>query len=310
MNRPLTNLLLAILLSLVAACGWQLRGTPDLPPVMDVLYVESSDPYSPLARELKRLLGSGETQIVSSADDATAIVRILQSGSRQNVLSVNLEGRPEEIRVEYEMAFDVQTPEGETLIERQQLVITRDISADPSDPLGASLEAQRIAESLEESIAQSVLLRIEALANQPSFGQGVNTQTYAKAIRVDVEEEEGPVARELRRRIDNGEIELPWDDGTKQVTVRITTAGVSQEVLSVNDEGEPEELRLRKNVEYQLLDKDGSILIQSERIQINRTVTVDPDNPLSIDQQVRSTSRSMETEIVETIVQQLQGLRL
>lgn len=167
MKKPLSHLLLVVLLSLATACGWQLRGTPNLPPVMDALYVESSDPYSPLARELKRLLGSGETQVVSTAEEATAIVRILQSGSRRQVLSVNLEGRAEEIRVEYEMAFDVRTPEGETIIERQRLQISRDISADPSDPLGASLEAQRIAESLEASIAQSALLRIQALAPEP-----------------------------------------------------------------------------------------------------------------------------------------------
>lgn len=314
MNKPISNLLAVILLSLVAACGWQLRGTPDLPPSMDVIHIQTGDPYSRLARELKRLLGSGDSRITDNPDEATAILRLLSSGSRRQVLSVNLEGRPQEIRVLYELSFDMRTPEGEVLIEQQRLEINRDISTDPTDPLGASQEAQRVAEALEGSIAQSVLLRIEALANRPSFGEGIgdrqDVRSYTKGIRIDAEDADTPIARELHRRIDSGKVELPWDDEATQVTVRISSAGSSQEILSVDEEGQPEEIRLNQVVEYDFQDEEGNALGESQRIEVDRTVTIDSGDPLGADQEVRRITRSLENEIVETIVQQLKDLQL
>ncbi|MEA5446105.1 LPS assembly lipoprotein LptE [Gammaproteobacteria bacterium AB-CW1] len=163
MQKTLTICLLALSLALTA-CGWQLRGAPQLPEEMAVIYIDSGDPHGPLARELRRLLDSGDSRVSWDREEATAILRVLESGSSREVLSVNLRGRPEELRVIYHIEFDVRDRDGNTLVERQRMVLNRDISTDAEDPLGISQETRRVARSLEEEIVQSVVLRIEALA--------------------------------------------------------------------------------------------------------------------------------------------------
>ncbi|MDQ2069909.1 LPS-assembly lipoprotein LptE [Natronospira bacteriovora] len=173
MKRLLTYFLLLTALGLVTACGWQLRGAPSLPDEMSVIYIDTRNPHGRLARELTRLLDSGDARVTRKRDEATAVLRILDTSSQRRVLSVNLAGRPEEIRVIYRVEFDVRSARGETLIERQRMVLNRDISTDPADPLGASQEASRLAQALEEEIVQSVVLRIQALArNLPENDNG------------------------------------------------------------------------------------------------------------------------------------------
>ena len=166
MSRFAVKTLILALAIVIASCGWQLRGTPSLPDEMAVIYISSSNPHGAFSRELRRLLGSGDSEITWNREEATAIVRVISTDSSRQVLSVNLAGRPEEIRVVYQVEFEVRTAEGDTIIERQRMQLHRDISTDPADPLGASQEASRLVTALEEEIVQSVVLRIEALARR------------------------------------------------------------------------------------------------------------------------------------------------
>lgn len=157
-GRLLPVLLLVLVL---AACGFQLRGAPELPPEMEVVYIQADDRFSLFVRELRRLLESGGARVTRDRDEATAVFEVLRARSSTETLSVNLQGRPEELRVAYELRFRVRA-NGETLIDEQELRINRDIQADPDDTLGSRQEARRIAETLEEDIARLVLMRIEA----------------------------------------------------------------------------------------------------------------------------------------------------
>jgi len=166
LKKYAVNVLVLTLALLLVGCGFQLRGTPQLPDDMSLIYIDSRDPRGPFARELRRLLDSGDARVVWDRKEANAILRILSTSSSREILSVNLEGRPQEIRVAYQVEFDMRNAEGDTLIERQQMNLHRDISTDADDPLGAGEEARRMIRALEEDIVQSVVLRIEALARQ------------------------------------------------------------------------------------------------------------------------------------------------
>lgn len=161
-GRHARGLVLLLLLMVLGACGFQLRGAPELPAEMDVVYIQADDRFSLFVRELGRLLEGGDARVTRDRDEATAVFEVLRARSSTETLSVNLEGRPEELRVAYEIRFRVRA-NGETLVDEQELRLNRDIQADPDDTLGSRQEARRIAETLEEDIAQMVLMRIEAI---------------------------------------------------------------------------------------------------------------------------------------------------
>jgi LPS-assembly lipoprotein len=155
-----------LLVALLAACGWQMRGAAQLPEEMAVIFIQADDPYSPFVRELRRALDTGDTRVTRDRGEATAVIRVLRARSGRRTLAVNFAGRPLEYRVWYEVDFDVLTPD-RVLVETQQLRIHRDINADPDDALGSRLEAERIGEVLERDIVGLVVMRIEAMAGRP-----------------------------------------------------------------------------------------------------------------------------------------------
>lgn len=161
---PCLLLVMALILSL-AACGFQMRGAPQLPPEMDVVYIKADDPFSPLVRELRRMLEGDERRVTWDEDEAGAVIEILQARSRTQTLAVNLQGRPEELRVSYEVIFRV-TANGETLVGREEMRIERDIAADPDDTLGSRQEARRVGEILEEDMVGRIMMRIEAVTRE------------------------------------------------------------------------------------------------------------------------------------------------
>jgi len=301
-------LVIATLVSLLTACGWQLRGAPQLPDVMSVMYIDSRDPHGPFARELRRLLDSGEARVTWEREEATAIVRVIRASSSREVLSVNLAGRPEELRVTYRVEFEVRDAQGETVIEHQRMSLHRDISTDPADALGARQEAARVGRALEEEIVQSVVLRIEALA--ANYQPPPETRRYSQVLHIDSLDPDSALAQALYRYFDRDEaIDTRREQGEASVVLRLISSDYGSEVLTRDEEGRPETLRVDHEVAFEVLGPDGEIRLARERLHLDREILVDPTDPQGVGRQTRSLSDSLQQEIIETIHQRLDNLQ-
>ena len=66
-NRSLLVTAIALLLTLLSACGFHLRGDVELPPALQETYLESKNPYTGMARALRVELEAAGGRVMESS---------------------------------------------------------------------------------------------------------------------------------------------------------------------------------------------------------------------------------------------------
>ncbi len=149
------------LLSLLPACGFHLRAGVELPAVLETSYLQSKDPYSGIAAELRLELQAAGAKLSEQRDDASGVVHILNERSQRRVLSVGSAGRASEYELFEEVSFALEDPQGTVLLEPQTLRMTRDLVFDDTQLLGKVSEAEVIRRQMQRDLARQIITRIQ-----------------------------------------------------------------------------------------------------------------------------------------------------
>jgi len=147
----------------MVGCGWQLRGTTHLPPLMVRTYVDSADRYSDFDRALRERLQASGAQLTDDRSDATAIIRVRKDQTGQRVLSVSAQNKPQEYEVYYAIEYSVQAAPDKELIGPQTLELTQDYSYAETAVLAKQREEESLRQALARDLAGLVLRRLAAL---------------------------------------------------------------------------------------------------------------------------------------------------
>lgn len=153
--------LLLCLAMLLAACGFHLRGAPELPPQMARTYIDTKDPYSLFYRFLREELTAAGVELVDSAAAANAVFSILSDETDQRVLSVSARNVPREYEVYYSVYFTLQSNDG-LLLEPQLQTGTRDYTYDETQVLGKSREEELLREAIARDLVRIVLIQLSS----------------------------------------------------------------------------------------------------------------------------------------------------
>lgn len=164
---PLIALLLGALL--LAGCGFQLRGSAQLPPEMAKTQLVIADPYSEVARRVRVLLEHSGAQIVSP-EQATAILEIPQNLSSTEVLTIGDNARVREYRISHTLQFRLTDPSGKELIPLQTIRQSRDISFDEQRILALSREEEYIRKDLADTVSRMLVSRLEDVGSKGASG--------------------------------------------------------------------------------------------------------------------------------------------
>jgi LPS-assembly lipoprotein len=158
-NARFAVVLLAVL---VAGCGFQLRGSDPLPPVLARPWLDAPDRYTPLYAALtSRLRGAGVT-LATTPTEATAAIRLSVDETGRELLSVSAQNRPGEYEGYYRAEFSVSAG-GRELLAPQQVSLTRDYGYDETAVLAKEHEEQSLRAALADEIASLILRRLTAL---------------------------------------------------------------------------------------------------------------------------------------------------
>ncbi len=156
----LRGLTVATLALLLAACGFQLRGSYQVPEALDP--VEVRGPVSPLTQELVLALRSSDVQVVSDPKLARAVIRVLNEVFDRRVLSVDGTGKVVEFELTYRVVFDVVDPQGQPMMPRENLLMTRTHTNPDVETLGKREEELLIRSDMQRDLAERILSRIWA----------------------------------------------------------------------------------------------------------------------------------------------------
>lgn len=149
---------------LITACGFQLRGSANLP--FKSIYVGLAE-SSPLGNELKRYIrASGETEVVSDRKAAEAVFDVLAETRDKQVLSLNSQGRVREYALIYRLSYRVLNRQQKELQPPTEIVIKRDISFNESAALSKESEEALLYRDMQSDMVQQILRRLAAIQPQ------------------------------------------------------------------------------------------------------------------------------------------------
>jgi len=155
-------LLALLLLGTLAACGFQLRGTAEIPQDLSPIYVQAAD-SSPVRAAMLRRLELNPGALTGNAADARLLIRILGESRSARVAAVDRGGKVIAQELHLRVRFDAASPDGSERVPPQTLDLVRTFENPDVEVLGKQQEADLIYQDLAEDAADRILLRLRAV---------------------------------------------------------------------------------------------------------------------------------------------------
>jgi LPS-assembly lipoprotein len=161
MRLHLKSILIFMLLpTLLAACGFHLRGEQDLSAVLPEVKIQGVDKYSDLGRELYQSLLSSKVNIT---DDSNIVLDVSNENLSKRVLSVDSAGRANQYELNYQLSFKlVKLVQEEQGIRQLELLPQQTISTKREYLFDSNLVLAKADEEiqLKKDMRQSLMLQL------------------------------------------------------------------------------------------------------------------------------------------------------
>ncbi len=160
-QRGLRGLACAVLCTLLAACGFHLRGTAPLP--FDSLYTNIAE-NSAFGAQMRRAIeaSSPNTRIVENIAQAQA--RLMQLASNQSLrqLSLNAQGLVDEYELNLSFTFEVVDAKGHILLAPSTLTSSRDLPYNPNAVQAKQGEIGTVFNEMQQGLVDLVVRRLSS----------------------------------------------------------------------------------------------------------------------------------------------------
>ena len=147
---------------LLASCGFHLQGRQPLPEAFAYTYVETRDEQTDFVQDLRKALIGSNVEVVPTRGSSGAVITVHEDEITERVLSVSARNIPTEYELTYTVLFSV-TSGDQTLIDKEEITATRDISFDEAQLLAKEREQEILSEALARDLVALVMRRLAAL---------------------------------------------------------------------------------------------------------------------------------------------------
>ena len=190
MRHRILTLLLGLAVLVTAGCGFNLRGSTQVPPELQKLLLESGDPYGPLTRAVRQQLRLSNVTIVDDPmrKDLPAL-RILGSTENKTTVSIFQNG----VTAEYQLVLHVNA---QVLIPGHDIYplrvnVFRSFFDNPLTALAKTAEADVLRQEMRDQAAQQLvrqLLTVHAAEVKNAQEDGNKTVTTGGNKTANVKE--------------------------------------------------------------------------------------------------------------------------
>jgi len=148
-------------LGALSGCGFELRREPELH--LRSAGLTGFSPNSPLAVELRRQLTRSGVQVLDDANRAEVIIEA-QRDQRERVVVVSTSaGQVREWELRLHLDYLLRRPDGELLLPRVELTVTREMTYTESQALAKEEEEAQLYRSMQSDVVHQLLRRLSAL---------------------------------------------------------------------------------------------------------------------------------------------------
>lgn len=147
---------LLLALSLLAGCGFEVRGTADL--AFHNLFIQG--PNLSITKDLKKQLEINGVNIVNSAEKAELVLNLMSEDTEERILSLSGTGVVREYELFYRVNFRLRQPSSETWGPVQTIENHRDFTYDDSQLLAKQYEQQRLYQDMRNDAVRELMRRL------------------------------------------------------------------------------------------------------------------------------------------------------
>ena len=186
LNNFLGKVLLTVMATtLIAGCGFQLRGVVDVAPLLSTLKVKTPDTYNQFSRKLVHSL---ETNNINVSEQANFVLNVLKNDESRKIASFTGNAQAAEYKVRLVSQFQLENRSGLVIIGPLKAQAERVFLHEPNNATASASEERLIVEELNQDIIRQIQQRIAALSNTDIE----NAEAEAEAKKLAEEQKKQP----------------------------------------------------------------------------------------------------------------------
>lgn len=147
----------------LTACGFHPQGELKLAAPLKKMYLQTSDPYGTLSRNLHDYLKMSHVQLVASASEADTVLEIERDTNSQELLSVAGTQQTRQYKLIVTVVFSLMDNRGHVLLPSQTLSESRTITVQANQILGSSNEANLYTQQMRRTLAYAIMNRLASI---------------------------------------------------------------------------------------------------------------------------------------------------
>lgn len=154
------NLYWIILCLCLSACGFHPRGPVTLAPPLQNLYLQTTDPYGQLVKNIRLYLKMSGVHLASTQTQATSILDILSENTSEQLVNISGTQATRQYNLTLTVNYRVTDSHGNLLVETQTATETRPLTINANQMLSGSNQAVSLYQQMRQAIVYDIVSRL------------------------------------------------------------------------------------------------------------------------------------------------------
>ncbi|HWV16235.1 MAG TPA: LPS assembly lipoprotein LptE [Cellvibrio sp.] len=163
MKKIIAGVMLALLTS---ACGWQLRGTADIPQNLSHLYIETSEEKSPLVTELRKSLTANHIGLTDDSQNANYILTLREEKRDKRTVGVGSDALSSAYELSLKADYEIRG-KNNPLPAKATAISIRNFNYNTASISSATQEEALLITEMRRDLVQQMLRRLNAVVTHP-----------------------------------------------------------------------------------------------------------------------------------------------
>jgi len=146
-----------ILLTMLAACGFKLRGQAYLPPEIRTIYLKSNAPYGSFTEQLRQTLVSMGIKLVENEKDAPIVLEILNEGTQRQLTGLSTTTPVNTYQLIYTVTFKITDNAGRALGPVRSVSARRAHVVNSSEVLSVNMEYNLLEQDMRREAVYQII---------------------------------------------------------------------------------------------------------------------------------------------------------
>lgn len=154
-------LLILVVAGLFSGCGFHMRKPVELPPGMNQVYVKGLSSGSPFMSHFNQTIKLSDGRVTGDLAAAGLVLNVFDDHLNRREVSLSQTGKANEYELTYRLDYELQSPDGKTILPRQTIQVIRDYFNPQVNVIGKSSEEGVIRNEMYKEAARILLRRTE-----------------------------------------------------------------------------------------------------------------------------------------------------